>query len=110
VLVPNDEFVTQRVINWSYSNNQMMLEAKFGVSHDSDPHRVIAVAIAAAAAVPRVLADPAPACHFVAFGESSLNFNLRYWIGDPSNGIVNVRAPVMLALWDAFKREAIEIR
>jgi small-conductance mechanosensitive channel len=109
VLVPNEDFVTQRVINWSYSNNQMMLEAKFGVSYDSNPHRVIEVAIAAAASVPRVIAEPPPVCYFVAFGESSLDFSLRYWIGDPSNGIVNVRAPVMLALWDAFKREGIEI-
>jgi small-conductance mechanosensitive channel len=109
VLVPNEDFVTQRVINWSYSNNRMMLEAKFGVSYDSDPHRVIDIAVAAAASVPRVIADPAPVCYFVTFGDSSLDFDLRYWIADPSNGIINVRAPVMLALWDAFKREGIEI-
>jgi small-conductance mechanosensitive channel len=45
----------------------------------------------------------------VAFGDSSLDFRLMYWIADPSNGIINVRAPVMMALWDAFKREGIEI-
>lgn len=109
ILVPNEDFVTQRVINWSYSNYKMMLKATFGVSYDSDPHRVCAVAVAAAATVPRVIEDPKPVCYFEEFGDSSLNFSLRYWIADPSNGIVNVRAPVMMALWDAFKREGIEI-
>ncbi len=109
ILVPNEDFITQHVINWSYSNYRMMLTAKFGVSYDSDPHHIIRVTIAAAATVPRVLAYPAPVCHFEEFGDSSLNFTLRYWIADPSDGIINVRAAVMLALWDIFKREGIEI-
>jgi small-conductance mechanosensitive channel len=58
---------------------------------------------------PRVLAMPQPVCHLVAFGDSSLNFSLRFWISDPTDGITNVRGMVMLALWDAFKREGIDI-
>lgn len=109
ILIPNEDFVTQHVINWSYSNYRMLLKANFGVSYDCDPHHVRAVAIAAAASVPRVLTDPAPNCYFEAFGDSSLDFSLRYWIDDPNNGVINVRGPVMLALWDAFKREGINI-
>ena len=109
ILVPNEDFVTQHVVNWSYSNNQMMLISRFGVSYDSDPHHVCQAAVAAAASVPRVLADPPPVCYFEAFGESSLDFSVRYWIADPNEGIINVRAPVMMALWDAFKREGIDI-
>jgi small-conductance mechanosensitive channel len=109
ILVPNEDFVTQHVINWSYSNNRMMLISRFGVSYDSDPHHVCQAAVAAAASVPRVLADPPPVCYFEAFGESSLDFSVRYWIADPNEGIINVRAPVMMALWDAFKREGIDI-
>ena len=109
ILVPNEDFVTQHVVNWSYSNNRMMLISRFGVAYDSDPHHVRKVAVEAASRVPRVLADPEPVCWFEAFGESSLDFSLRYWIADPDNGIINVRAPVMLALWDAFKREGIDI-
>jgi small-conductance mechanosensitive channel len=108
-LVPNEDFVTQRVVNWSYSDNRMMLEAKFGTSYDSNPHDVCRIAVAAAASVPRVAKDPSPVCWFLEFGESSLNFSLRYWIEDPERGVITVRAPVMLALWDAFKREGIEI-
>jgi small-conductance mechanosensitive channel len=109
ILVPNEDFVTQHVVNWSYSNNRMMLISRFGVSYDSDPHHVRKVAVEAARRVPRVMNDPEPVCWFEAFGESSLDFSLRYWIADPDNGIINVRAPVMLALWDAFKREGIDI-
>ena len=109
ILVPNEDFVTQHVVNWSYSNKRMMLISRFGVSYDSDPHHVCQAAVAAAASVPRVLADPPPVCYFEAFGESSLDFSVRYWIADPNEGIINVRAPVMMALWDAFKREGIDI-
>ncbi len=109
ILVPNEDFVTRHVVNWSYSNYRMMLMAKFGVSYDSDPHHVCDVAVAAVAAVPRVIQEPEPTCYFEEFGDSSLNFALRYWIADPGNGIINVRAGVMMALWDAFKREGIHI-
>ncbi len=90
-LIPNEDFVTQQVINWSYTSYRMMLKSSFGVSYDSDPHHVRAVAIAAAASVPRVLTDPPPTCYFEAFGDSSLDFSVRYWIDDPDNGIINVR-------------------
>jgi len=53
--------------------------------------------------------SPAPVCHLKAFGDFSLNFVLRFWIRDPVDGITNVSGKVLLALWDAFKREGIEI-
>jgi small-conductance mechanosensitive channel len=108
-LIPNEDFITQRVINWSYSNEQVRLEVKFGVAYGSDPHVVRRLALEAATAVPRVLASPEPVCHLIEFGDSALNFTLRFWISDPIDGVTNVRGTVMLALWDSFKREGIEI-
>ncbi len=108
-LIPNEDFVTQRVINWSYSNDEVRLDVPFGVSYASDPHKVCALAVEAARSVTRVLPSPAPVCHLKAFGDSSLNFLLRFWIRDPIDGITNVSGLVLLALWDAFKREGIEI-
>ena len=108
-LIPNEDFVTQRVINWSYSNERVWLDVRFGVSYASDPHRVREVALEAIASVPRVLSDPPPACNLAAFGDSSLNFALWFMIGDPIKGVGNVRSAVLFALWDAFKREGIEI-
>src|SRR6266545_1787074 len=108
-LIPNEDFVTQRVINWSYSNDRVRLEVPFGVSYASDPHRVCEVALAAVIKLPRVLEQPGPVCHLARFGESSLDFSLRFWIRDPIEGVSNVRSTVLFALWDAFKREGIEI-
>jgi len=108
-LIPNEDFVTQRVINWSYSNDEVRLDVAFGVSYASDPHKICQIAMEATKTVARVLISPAPVCHLKAFGDSSLDFTLRFWIRDPVDGVTNVRGQVLLALWDAFKRERIEI-
>jgi small-conductance mechanosensitive channel len=108
-LIPNEDFITQRVINWSYTNDEVRLDVPFGVSYASDPHKVCELAVEAAKSVARVLVSPAPVCHLKAFGDSSLNFILRFWIRDPVDGVTNVTGKVLLALWDEFKREGIEI-
>jgi small-conductance mechanosensitive channel len=109
VLVPNEDLVTQRVINWSYTHDRVRLEVPFGVSYASDPRGVCKIAIDAIANMPRVLQVPPPTCSLRTFGESSLDFVLRFWIHDPIEGTTNIRSEVMLALWDAFKREGVEI-
>jgi small-conductance mechanosensitive channel len=108
-LIPNEDFVTQRVINWSYSNDEVRLDVDFGVSYASDPHKICEFGVEAAKSVERVLVAPAPVCHLKGFGDSSLDFTLRFWIRDPVDGTTNVRGKVLLALWDIFKREGIEI-
>lgn len=97
------------MINWSYSNDEVRLDGAFGVSYASDPHKICQIAMEATKTVARVLISPAPVCHLKAFGNSSLDFTLRFWIRDPVDGVTNVRGQVLLALWDAFKREGIEI-
>lgn len=109
ILIPNEDLVTQRVINWSHTNDRVRLDVDFGVSYASDPHAVRALAVATALTVPRIMKWPEPVCHLVKFNDFSLDFVLRFWIEDPIQGVTNVRGAVMLALWDAFKREGIEI-
>jgi small-conductance mechanosensitive channel len=108
-LIPNEDFVTQRVVNWSYSSNLIRLEVRFGASYSNDPRTVQSAAVAAALSVPRVLQQPTPLCHLMAFGPSSLEFRLSFWISDPAAGITAVRSNVLLALWDTFDREKIGI-
>ena len=58
----------------------------------------------------RVLSHPnKPVCHIVGFGDSSVDYILRFWIRDPSDGLTNIRGNVYLALWDAFKENGISI-
>ncbi len=109
-LIPNEDFITTQVINWSFSDRYVRLDVPFGVAYDSDPHQVIDIAIEAAASVERVESRyRSPVCWMTEFGDSSINFLLRFWIDDPQQGLTNIRGTVMLALWDAFKENDIKI-
>lgn len=108
-LIPNEDFITREVINWSFSDDFVRIEVKFGVSYDSDPHLVTALAVESTASVPRVIAVQKPVCWLTGFGDSSLDFVLRFWISDPRNGLANIRGMVLLALWDTFKANGINI-
>ncbi len=109
-LIPNEDFITREVINWSFSDRYVRLDVPFGVSYKSDPHEVTRLAIAAASSVGRVdTARTTPVCWMTEFGDSSLNFLLRFWIDDPQQGLTNIRGKVLLALWDSFKENGIEI-
>lgn len=109
-LIPNEDFITTQVVNWSFSNKHVRLDVPFGVSYDSDPHEVIRLAKAAATAVDRVDSTyQPPVCWMTEFGDSSINFLLRFWIDDPQRGLTNIRGTVLLALWDTFKEQGINI-
>lgn len=108
-LIPNEDFVTQQIVNWSHHNTLIRLEIKFGVSYHNDPHLIRKLAVEAASTPDRVVQDPEPVCHLVEFGDSSLNFVLRFWIKDAEKGVTNMRGAVLLAIWDAFKEHDITI-
>lgn len=108
-LIPNEDLITNRVVNWSHSSDLVRLDIHFGVSYASDPHEVKRIASAAPLSVDRVIGTPAPVCHVTGFGDSSIDFVLRFWIRDPTKGLTNVRGNVFLALWDALKTAEIEI-
>ncbi|WP_310424190.1 mechanosensitive ion channel domain-containing protein [Mycoplana sp. BE70] len=109
-LIPNEDFISQQVVNWSFSSDYVRIEVSFGTSYDSDPHEVVRIAIEAAKTIPRIASTyKHPVCWMTAFGDSSLDFKLRFWISDPSNGLTNIRGEVLVALWDAFKAAGISV-
>jgi len=108
-LIPNEDFITQQVVNWSFTDQLIRLDVRFGVSYDSDPHMVRKLAVEGAKSVDRVRPQPPPVCHLTAFGDSSLDFVLRFWIADPQSGLTNIRGAVLLACWDAFKDAGVDI-
>ena len=108
-LIPNEDLITGQVVNWSHSNDFVRIDIDFGTSYDDDPHQVRKLAIEAAASVNRVLSSRPPVCHITGFGDSSVNYILRFWIVDPSDGLTNIRGNVFLALWDTFKANGISI-
>ena len=109
-LIPNEDLITGQVVNWSHSNEFVRLDIFFGTSYSDDPHVVRKLAIDAASNVDRVLSHPKlPVCHIVGFGDSSVDYILRFWIRDPTGGLTNIRGNVYLALWDTFKEHGISI-
>ncbi len=108
-LIPNEDLITSQVINWSYSSDLVRIDLDFGVSYEASPHKVRELSKTVAASHKRVQAVPAPVCHITEFGDSSINYKLRFWIRDPGQGTVNVRGDIFLLLWDGLEEAGIDI-
>lgn len=108
-LIPNEDLITGQVVNWSHSNEFVRLDLFFGTAYHDDPHLVRKIAIDAALTVERVLKDRKPVCHIENFGNSSVDYILRFWIKDPTAGLTNIKGDVYLALWDAFAEHNVSI-
>lgn len=108
-LVPNEDLITQPVVNWSFSNRLVRLKAPIGISYDSDVHQAIDICTTVAMGNPRVSKSPGPKCLLIGFGESAIDLQLRFWIEDPNNGTRNVTSEILLEIWDRFREEGIKI-
>ncbi len=108
-LIPNDNFIVNGVINWSKSDRIVRLHAPFGVSYGTqDLELVQRLAEKAAQGVDRVVSERTPQCNLMGFGDSSIDYDLRFWITDPENGLSNVRSDVFIAIAKALKENGIE--
>jgi small-conductance mechanosensitive channel len=107
-LIPNEDLVTQKVTNWTYTDKNTLVKIAFATNYDADPRLVVKLAIETAAAAPRAIKGRPPNCILTEFAEAGMRFSLTFWIADP-DGMDNVKSDVMLALWDGFKREDIRV-
>jgi len=107
-LIPNEDLVTQKVTNWTYTDKNTLVKVTFGTNYDADPRLVCKLAIDTAATAPRALKNKPPNCILTEFAENGMKFSLTFWIADP-DGMDNVKSDVMLALWEAFRRENIKV-
>jgi small-conductance mechanosensitive channel len=107
-LIPNEDLVTQKVTNWTYTDKNTLVKVNFGTNYDADPRVVCKLAIEIAATAARALKNKPPNCILTEFAEAGMKFSLTFWISDP-DGMDNVKSEVMLSLWDAFKREDIRV-
>lgn len=108
-LIPNEDLITQRVINWSFSSKTLRLRVPVGVSYDTDVHKAMALIKEAAAEEKRILEDPPPNCLMKGFGDSSIDLELRFWITDPENGTSNIKSAVLVRIWDKFMAHNVNI-
>jgi len=107
-LIPNEDLVTQKVVNWTYTDKNTLVKVLFSTNYDAEPRLVCKLAIEIAAAAPRAIKNKPPNCILTEFAEAGMKFSLTFWIADP-DGMDNVKSDVMLALWDVFKREGIRV-
>ena len=109
VMVPNEEFISSKVTNWTYSNPTGRMEIPIGVSYASDLKQVQKVVVEALKDHPRILRKPEPQCLLDEFADSSVNFRLLFWIDDVSYKYFQVKSDVMMSVWDTLHRNNVEI-
>ena len=107
-LIPNEDLVTQKVTNWTYTDKNTLVKVNFGTNYDADPRLVCKLAIETAATTPLALKNRPPNCLLTEFAEAGMKFSLTFWVADPSD-MDKTKSEVMLSLWDAFKREGIHV-
>ncbi|MDH4084325.1 MAG: mechanosensitive ion channel [Nitrospira sp.] len=109
IIVPNADFISSKVVNWSYTNRDVRFNFPVGVSYSSDPEQVRRVLLEVAQAHRGVLKEPGPSVLFDGFGDSSLDFLLRVWTREFSTVPGVLRSELYFAISRAFKEEGIEI-
>jgi len=109
ILIPNEDFITKNVTNWTFSNTKGRIDINVGVSYGSDLDLVYKLILEAANEHPRASQSPAPECFLVDFGDSSVNFTLFFWVNDIIEGRKRPRSDVLFSIWRKFKEHGIEI-
>jgi len=107
-IVPNSEFISTTVINWSHGDTKLRVDLDIGVSYNSDLDLVIKVLKDTAIENKDVLPKPEPEVHFREFGDSSWNMKLRVWVDNPKKHYY-VRSDLNCAIVRAFRKNNIEI-
>jgi len=108
IIVPNSEFISQRVTNWSYGDPRLRLDIDVGVSYSSDPDVVKRCLEEAASENPEVLDSPPPEVIHKGFGDSSWDMQLRCWIGTPKIYWKSISA-INFAIVRKFRENGVEI-
>ena len=106
VIIPNSEFITGVVKNWTRANRLGRIVVKVGVSYETDPDRVRDILTDIANAHPQIVQTPPPAAYLVAFGETSLEFELRCVVAEVEKGL-SVRSELHYAIIQKFREAGI---
>ncbi len=109
MMIPNEDFIINRVTNWTFNDRKGRLEINIGVAYESDIEKAKELILEAAKEHPRCINDPEPTCYLKEFADSSVNFMLFFWLADVSKGRYRAKSDVMLSIWKKFKEHNITI-
>ena len=108
-LVPNQNVITNPVINWSYGHPKVRLRLPLRISYGDDAELALRLLLEAASDHPRILRDPPPVSRLMEFTDYGMEVEVRFWIGDPAEGVNNVRSDINRKIWALFRRHGITI-
>lgn len=108
IIVPNSQFISEQVVNESFSGEKMRLHIPVGVAYGSDTGKVKEILLKVAEGHPKVISHPAPTVNFNDFGDSSLNFEVRVWVRELWENDI-IMSDIRFAIDAAFREENIEI-
>lgn len=110
IVVPNENFITSRVVNYSDAGTAHRYEVEFSVAYETDIHRVPPLIEAAVQTLPFVLSEPEPVeCELRGFGDSAVNFGVEFWVNGIEDLTDKYQSQVLFAVWDALKAEGIQM-
>ena len=109
IIVPNSEFISSRVINWSHIDRNVRLNFPVGVSYRENPENIKKVLLEVAAENDGILKEPKPDVLFSDFGESYIEFNLRVWTREYINRPGVLKSQLYYAIFRKFKEHNVEI-
>lgn len=106
-LIPNELLISERVENWSFSDNNVRLHIPVLISYKSDIHLARKLMLTVVEGHPRILKNPPPSCNLIKFHENGIEFEMRAWIDDPVNGIGSITNDILIEIWDIFQKNDI---
>lgn len=109
IMIPNEDLITGRVTNWTYTTNKARVEIPVGVGYGSDIEKARELMLEAARENKRCMSDPEPQCYLRSFGDSSVDFLLLFWVENVVDGRYEPQSNVMRSIWKKFKEHNIEI-
>jgi small-conductance mechanosensitive channel len=107
-LVPNQNVITNQLINWSYGHPRVRLRLPVRIAYHDDVELALSLLLKAAEH-PRILRDPPAVTRLLEFADYGMEIELRFWIGDPAEGVNNVRSDVNRRIWALFREHGVTI-
>ncbi len=109
IMIPNEDFMTQRIVNWTYSSPRGLLKIPLIVSYDTDLEKARDIILEAARSHPRCLKEPPPSCLLNEFTDQAVNLNLYVWIGDIRENKTSTQSEILMSVWKKLTENHIGI-
>lgn len=109
IMIPNEEFITSRISNWTFSNRLGRGHIDIGVAYGSDLEKVNKLLLEITSEHPKVLHDPAPSCYLIDFLESSIKFRVYFWIENIVDGTMRPKSDILLNINKKFLEHGIKM-